>query len=102
MLGQDRSAARGDGGARQGVFQLPDVSRPRPLPQGRYCLGGEVELAPAMPPFEAAKDVLGQGLDVLRTVAQGRNGDPGDVQAIKQIFAESTLGDLPGKVTVSG
>src|SRR5437764_170341 len=55
-----------------------------------------------MPPLEPTEDVPGQGLDVLGTVTQRCDGDPGDVQAIEQVFAESTRGDLPGQVTVSG
>src|SRR5207248_6256246 len=40
--------------------------------------------------------------DVLGTVAQRRYLDPGDVEAIEQIFAKSTFGNFPGQVAVSG
>src|SRR3954468_11865039 len=55
-----------------------------------------------MPPLEAAEDVLGQRLDVPRAVGPRRDGDPGDVQAVEEIFAESTRGNLLGQVAVSG
>ncbi len=65
-------------------------------------LGGERKLAPAVPPFHALQDVLGQGRDVLGAVAKRRDDDPGDVEAVEQVFAESAGGDFFGQVAVRG
>ena len=65
-------------------------------------LGGERELAPAVPPLEPPQDVLGQGRDVLGAVAERRDDDPGDVEAVEQVLAEPAGGDLPGQVAVRG
>ena len=50
----------------------------------------------------AAEDVLGQGRDVLGAVAERRDDDPGDVEAIVQVLAEPAGGDLLGQVAVRG
>ena len=102
VFGQDGPAPRGDHRPRQGVLQLPDVARPGSLPDRREGLGRERELAPAVPPLHAPEDVLGQGRDVLGAVAERRDDDPGDVQAVVQVLAEPAGGHLLGQVAVRG
>ncbi len=55
-----------------------------------------------MPPLDPLEDVLGQGRDVLGAVAERRDDDPGDVEAVEQVLAEPAGGDLFGQVAVSG
>ena len=95
-------APRGDHRPCQGVLQLPDVARPGSFPDRREGLGGERKLAPAVPPLHALEDVLGQGRDVLGAVAERRDDDPGDVEAVEQVLAEPAGRDLFGQVAVRG
>ena len=101
VLGQDGPAPRGDRGPGQGVLQLADVARPGPLLDGQEGLGREREL-PQPCLRSSAEDVLGQGRDVLGPVAERRDHDPGDVQAVVQVLAEPAGGDLLGQVAVGG
>ena len=55
-----------------------------------------------MPPLEPSQDVLGQERDILGAVAERRDDDPGDVEAVEQVLAEPARGDLPGQVAVGG
>ena len=50
----------------------------------------------------APEDVLGQERDILGAVAERRDRDPGDVQAVVQVLAEPPGGDLPGQVAMGG
>ncbi len=78
---------------------LPGQGRSWMVSEG---LGGERELAPAVPPLHATEDVLGQWRDVLGAVAERRDDDPGDVEAVVQVLAEPAGGDLLGQVAVGG
>ncbi len=102
VLGQDGPAPRGDHRPCQGVLQLPNVSRPGSFPDCREGLGGKRKLAPAVPPLHALEDVVRQGRDVLGAVAEGRDDDPGDVEAVEQVLAEPAGRDLFGQVAVRG
>ena len=43
-----------------------------------------------------------KGRDILGAVAQRQDDDPGDVEAVEQVFAKPTGGDLSGQVAVGG
>src|SRR5271157_3451699 len=55
-----------------------------------------------MPLLEPSQDVLGQGADILGAVAQRRDDNPRDVEAVEQVFAKPTCGDFPGQLPVCG
>ena len=94
MFGQDGSAACGDHGAGQGIFQLPDVARPGTLLDGQQGLGRQRELAPAVRALDALQDVIGQRARYLRAVAERWDDDPGDIKAVIKVFAEPAGRDL--------
>ena len=98
MLGQQRAAAGDDGGVLQGVAQLADVAEPRQRLQEAHRLRQQRQRAR----LEAAQEVLGQRLDVLRPLAQRRQVDLEDVEAEEQVVAEAALGDAARQVLVRG
>ena len=55
-----------------------------------------------MPLLEPSQDVLGQGGDILGAVAERQDDNPRDVEAVEQVFAKPTRGDLSGQVPVRG
>ena len=52
--------------------------------------------------LEPSQDVLGQRGDILRAVAQRQDDNPGDVEAVEQVFAKPTRGDFSRQVPVRG
>ncbi len=102
MLGEDRPAVCGDHCPLKDILQLSNISGPGALLDDRKSLGRDGKRAPAVPALDASQDVLGQGPDVLGAVAERRNHDPRDVEAVEEILAETAGGNLPGQVAVRG
>ena len=55
-----------------------------------------------MPSLDALEDVFRQRLNIFGAVAEGRDHDPGDIEAVVEILAESAGRNLFGEVAVSG
>ena len=55
-----------------------------------------------MPPLHALQDVFDKRFDVFGAVAERRDHDAGDVQAVIEILAEPAGGNFLRKVTVRG
>ena len=102
VFGQDGPAPRGDRRPGQGVLQLADVARPGPLADRREGLGEKRSSPQPCRRSSASQDVLGQRRDVLGAVAERRDDDPGDVEAVEQVLAEPAGGDLLRQVAVGG
>ena len=87
--------------ARASVFSscrtLPGQGRSR---DGERAPRRDSESSPAVRPLDALQDVFDQRLDIFGAVAERRDDDSGDVQAVIEILAESAGGDLFGQVAV--
>jgi hypothetical protein len=84
------------------IFELADVAGPGIVREGVHGVGGNV-----LDGFvEAAADFLDQVANeegnVLATLAQRRDVDGENVEAIVEIAAEGALGDEPRKIAIGG
>ena len=100
MFGQDGPPARGDDSPGQRVFQLPDVAGPGTLLDRQQGLGRQGELAPAVRLLDTLQDMVRQGLDIFSPVAERRDHDPCDIQAVIEVFAKPAGRDLSGQVAM--
>ena len=79
------------------VFQLTDVAGPV---VGHDRLGGfGVQSVRAA---DGREEVLQQERDIFPSFAQWREGETDDVEAVKQIFAETPAGNFAGEIAVRG
>ncbi len=78
----------------------------RTLPGQGRCLtasrasADRERFAPAVRPLDTLQDIFGQRLDIVGAVAERRDDDPGDVEPVIKVLAESAGRDLLGEVAV--
>ncbi|MBP1637187.1 MAG: hypothetical protein H6Q10_3761 [Acidobacteria bacterium] len=82
------------------VLQLAHVPGPRVLEQGRQRLRGHRARRVRPLAAEVGEEVLDQRRDVLLALAQGRDVQVNDVQAVVEILPERPLRDHLGQVPV--
>ena len=86
----------------EGVFQLAHVAAPGVGLHQRLRLAAERPHGHAVHLRVLAGEVAGEFEDVGRALAQGRQAQVDDVEAVEQILAEGALLDLLGEVAVRG
>src|SRR5581483_4111746 len=89
-------------GAFDSVLQLADVARPLVGAEVAQRAGGDAQDALACRRREALEKVAGEQGDVFFAVAQRRDFDGDDAQAIVKVFAEAAFGDELFQVFVGG
>ena len=77
-------------GSLHGVLKFPDVARPPVLFKVTQGFLGKTKLGTAFRDSNLIKEEAGQQSDVFFAFTQRRNMDPDDVQAIEQVFPESS------------
>src|SRR5262245_38407147 len=104
QVGRDfqRRAGRQDDGALQHVFQLADVARPGVLLKPPHRPPADAVQALADPRRELVHQEVDEQRDVVLPLAQRRQADGEDVEAVVQVLAESFLLDLFEQVSVGG
>src|SRR4030095_695933 len=97
----DRVGRGEDGAALHGIFELPDIARPRVAEEAFHGGGAQAQDA-VLSSGEAGQEVLGQEGNVLAAFAERwqRHGD--HVEAIEEIFAETALADHLREIAVRG
>ena len=81
------------------VFELADVARPRVLAQRRHrVLGDALDDGGAV--GESLEEVIDQLGDVFSSLAQRRDDEVNDVEAIEQVLAKVPVGDHRAEVAV--
>ena len=89
QVGQGQRIALGhDHRLHQRIFQLADITRPVMGDQRVHDLGRDPADTLADLPVDALEKMLGQRPDVVAAIAQGRQADIDDMQAVIQILAE--------------
>ena len=86
----------------QGVFQLANIARPGVLHQPCQRLRGQTTSRAAQAAGVEREKMVRQYGNILATLAQRRQRDEGDIQAIVEVFAETTLADGLHQVHVGG
>jgi hypothetical protein len=103
LRGTCRGRAGGeDHRALDDVLQLPHVARPGVANQGVHDRRWDGLDPPAHPPGEPLGEMAHQTRDVLRAIAQGRQHEREDVQAVVEVTAEAAVSDHLGQVAVGG
>ena len=94
-----RRARREDDRALDDVLQLADVARPGVAHQGVHDRGRDGLDLPAHPPGEPLGEMADQQRDVVAALAQRRQHDREDVQAVVEVAAEAAVGrpSAPGR-----
>ena len=82
-----------DDAALHGVFQLADVAGPLVVHQQAQCFGGELAGREAVFFGVELEEVRGEQRDVLLAVAQRRQFEADDVEAVEEVFAEAAFFD---------
>ena len=100
MAGQEDVPFGETGGALEHVAQLADVAWPGLLHQPRERLGMQSVGRPPRRAAEALDQAAGDRGDVLPAIAQRRQMDVEDVQAIVEVFAKAPLAHLALQIAV--
>src|SRR5690606_5711894 len=79
-----------------------NVAGPTVVEQGRARFVTEPTGWPGVFLDETGKETVGQGQDVFTALAQGRQVQGDDIQAIQQVFAEAAFAHHLFKVEVGG
>src|SRR5512141_827190 len=101
-LDTDPVRATEDGGAFDDVAQFPEVPRPRVTFQRLHRLFRETGEAAMVDPAVESEQLHRERLEILGALAQRRNLDLDDVQAIEKILPEPPRLHLPLQVPVGG
>ncbi len=84
------------------VAQLADVAGPVVLAEGGEGVFGHLDVGAAVLRAELLEEFLDEERDVFLAVAQGRDEEGDDVEAVEEVFAEVAAGDLFFEVFVGG
>ena len=84
------------------IAQLADVAGPREGLEGAHGLGAELFGLPGVPGGEVAAEHFRKRRDVLGAVAQRREVDGDDIEAVEEILTEGALGALGFQFLVRG
>src|SRR5215831_5137678 len=101
IAGGDRLALSRHDQALDDVPELADVAG-EPIPGERVEGIRREGPPPAHLALELGEDQVDEVGDVLRMLAQGRNVDGEDVEAVEEIAAEGSVVDHPAEITVGG
>ena len=102
VLGQDGGPVGEDEGARTTSLELADIAGPGVAEELAEGIAGDVvDLAVHARPV-LADEVLDEKRDVAHALAQGREGDGDDVDAVEQVAAEGARFGSGGQVGVGG
>src|SRR6185312_6779175 len=101
LLEQLLDAAEHDVALHQ-VFELADIAGPGVALHGREQLGGEGRGAALVAAAEFGDEVAGEGIEVFETLAQRRQLDADDVDAVIEVAAELAARHLVLEVAVGG
>ena len=91
-----------DNAALDGVFQLADVAGPLVVHQQAERFGGELAGLEAVFFGVELEEMRGEQRDILLAVAQRRQVERDDVEAVEEVFAEAALFDGLLQVDVGG
>ncbi len=94
--------ARHDEGVLHSVLELADVARPAMREELRLGLRREVRRGKSGLRHVGREKVASQRQDIAGTIAERRDVDVRDVEAIEEIFAKATLADGLGQAGVGG
>ena len=99
----ERGAGREDDGALEDVLQLADVARPGIGDRAGACVSGLIP-SNRLPILrgELVEEELRQQRDVLRPLAERRELDREDAEAVVQVLAERLLADGLEQVAIGG
>ena len=100
--GGDHVAVGEDRRALEGVGELADVAGPAGAVEQGARAGVEAQGATAERGAGPGEQALGERLDVLVALAQGRQHDREHGEAVEQVLAEAAGGDLGRQVSVGG
>ena len=89
----ERGASREDDGALEDVLQLADVARPRIRHQPAHGRRVDAVEPPSDPRRELVEQELRQERNILGPLAERRELDREDAEAVVQVFAERLLAD---------
>jgi len=95
-------AGREEHGAFDEILQLADVAGPRVADERVHHVGGHVSDGFVLAAAEFLHEVAHQKGHVFGTLAQRRDVDGEDVEAVIKVAAEFALGDKSGEVVVGG
>jgi len=84
------------------VAELADVARPVVLAKRGEGVVGEVDVLAAVLLAELDEELFYERGDVFLAVAEGRDEEGDDVEAVEEVFAEVAVGDLFFEVLVGG
>ncbi len=91
-----------DDSAEHGVFQLADIARPVVARDQRHGFRPDAANGAAFLCRETRQKPPGEIGDIIAALAQGRDGDGEDVEAIVEVFAEAALLHKFDQVLVGG
>ena len=89
VLRLDEVSVAEDDGALDGVFEFTDVAGPVVEAEAAFGVGGEAFDLTAGADGGAAERSSGRGEDVFGALAEGRDAEGDDVEAVVEIFAEA-------------
>lgn len=90
--GPDPVPAAQNYGPLHGVSQFPDIARPRVGFERCFPFGREPEERFGAGLIEVGEKRLGQGKNILRPFPERGNGERNDVEPVKEVFPEPSLG----------